>query len=113
MLDGPPPLALTPRRTMKRMNWQHFREGEGHDVLVHPVDAAAAGVSDGDLVDVSSATGSIRVPARVTAAIVAGAVSIGHGRDDANVNSLIDRQDLDELTGMARLSGTPVSITPV
>ena len=111
-LGAPTSLVLTPRRTMKRMNWQHFREGERHDVLVHPVDAAAAGVTDGELVDVTTATGSIRVPVRITDDIVPGAVSIGHGLEAANVNTLIDRHDLDPLTGMARLSGVPVAICP-
>lgn len=112
--DAPrPSLVLTPRRSPKRMNWQHFRDGDRHEALLHPDDAAAAGVADDDLIDVTTSTGSIRVPVRVTDAIVAGAVSIGHGLEHANVNVLIDRHDLDPLTGMARLSGVPVEIARV
>jgi anaerobic selenocysteine-containing dehydrogenase len=110
-LDAPAPLVLTPRRLVKRMNWQLFREGERHDALVHPDDAAEAGVADGDVVDVVSPVGSLRLAVRVSDTVVRGAVSIVHGFADANVNVLVDAHDLDPLTGMARLSGVPVTLT--
>jgi anaerobic selenocysteine-containing dehydrogenase len=108
-----PAMVLTPRRLVRRMNWQRFRDGDANEALVHPADAAAAGLGDGDLVDVSTPTGSVRLRARVTADIVAGAVSIVHGFADANVNVLLDRHRLDPLSGMAHLSGVPVTIRRV
>ena len=41
---------------------------------------------------------------------MAGAVSIQYGWDECNVNRLIDTADLDPLTGMARLSGTAITL---
>jgi anaerobic selenocysteine-containing dehydrogenase len=110
---APRGLMLTPRRLMKRMNCQLFRVGEVNEALVNPTDASRLGLADGDLIDVGTETGSIRLPARVTDSIVAGAVSIVHGFDDANVNALVDRNDLDRLSGMVRLSAVPVTVTAV
>jgi anaerobic selenocysteine-containing dehydrogenase len=112
--DERPGLVLTPRRQPRHMNGQHFRAGDEPAVLLHPLDAAAAGISDGDLVDVLSAAGALRVRAQVTEAIAPGAVSVPHGWGGANVNQLISaRELLDPLTGMPRLSGTPVSVRAV
>jgi len=109
-LPAPAPLVLIPRRPTRRMNTQHYRDGDRPEVLVHPDDAADAGIADGDIAEVVSAQGSLQLPARVTTAVVRGAVSIQHGWKDVNVNELIDRDDLDPLTGMPHLSGTAVSI---
>jgi anaerobic selenocysteine-containing dehydrogenase len=95
------------------MNAQHYRDGDQPEALLHPQDAASAGVGDGEMVEVSSSTGSLRLPARVTTAIGAGAVSIQHGWANCNVNLLIDAHDLDPLTGMAHLSGTAVTVRPL
>ena len=106
-------LVLTPRRLVKRMNWQRFRDGEVNEAIVHPSDADRLALVDGDLVDVATATGSIRLPVKVTTAIVAGSVSVVHGFEDSNVNAILDRQALDPLSGMAQLSAVPVSLTRV
>ena len=107
---APPPLALVPRRTAKRMNSQALSGHEPHEALLHPVDAAAAGVADGDEIELQSLVGAVRLAARVTSAIAPGAVSVQHGRSASNVNHLIDRNDLDLLTGMPRMSGTAVTV---
>jgi anaerobic selenocysteine-containing dehydrogenase len=109
----PAPLVITPRRPIRRMNAQHYRDGDVPEALLHPQDAAAAGVVDGELVEVSSSTGSLRLRARVTTAIATGAVSIQHGWAESNVNRLIDSHDLDPLTGMPHLSGTAVTVRPL
>ena len=80
-------------------------------MLVHPEDAALAGIADGDVVEVTSAAGSLRLVATVTDAIRPGAVSIAHGWADVNVNALIDSETVDPLTGMPVMSGTPVTIS--
>jgi formylmethanofuran dehydrogenase subunit D len=112
-VTAPAALVVTPRRPTKRMNAQHYRDGDHPDALLHPDDAAAAGVVDGDMVEVSSRTGNIRLAARVTTAIAPGAISIQHGWLECNVNKLIDAHDLDPHTGMAHLSGTSVSVRPI
>jgi anaerobic selenocysteine-containing dehydrogenase len=104
------PLVLIPRRVVRRMNWQRFRDGDVPDALLNPLDATAAGISDGDRVEVSTAVGSLTLLARVTNAVVPGAVSIVHGFEDANVNAILDRHALDPLSGMAHLSAVPVEI---
>ncbi|MCU1343862.1 MAG: molybdopterin oxidoreductase [Acidimicrobiia bacterium] len=113
-LPEPPPLVLIPRRQNRKMNARLFRvDGERPELLLHPSDAALAGVIDGAMVDVSSNTGTLRLVARVTDTIGAGAASIPHGWIDTNVNELISASDLDLLSGMPRLSGTAISVRPV
>ena len=60
------------------------------DVWVHPSDAAARGIADGQRVRVFNARGATELPVRVTDRIAPGVVSIkegawfaldGHGRD--------------------------------
>jgi formate dehydrogenase len=48
-------------------------------VEIHPDDALAAGVSDGDLVSVASRTGRIELPARISDAMRRGVVCVPHG----------------------------------
>lgn len=95
---------------------------------VHPDDAAAAGIAEGDLVRITSATGSIEVPATLTDAIVPGAIAVPHGwghdrgagwrvagvRPGVNVNLLAstELEDIEPLAGMTLLDGIPVRIEP-
>jgi anaerobic selenocysteine-containing dehydrogenase len=111
-LEPPAPLVLTPRRQPKRFNGRAIRQGDEPEVLLHPKDAADAGVVDGDLVEVSSDAGSLHVRARVTDATRAGTASIAHGWADCNVNVLVSGRLLDPLTGMPRMSGTAVTVRP-
>ena len=85
-LAHPPPgtLALIGRRERRSHNsWMHanpeIRQPDGNRVLVHPADAAARGIGDGDVVEVAGPGGSIRLPATVTDEVAAGVVCIPHG----------------------------------
>jgi len=111
-MSDPPALTLIPRRMPKRFNGRELGD-DPPAVLVHPDDARAAGIADGDVVAVASETGELRIAARVTDTIAPGAVSLSHGWADANVNVLISSHDLDPLTGMPRSSGTAVSLRPL
>jgi anaerobic selenocysteine-containing dehydrogenase len=111
-LEAPAPLVLTPRRQPKRFNGRTIRAGDRAEVLLHPQDAAGAGVADGDLVEVSSEAGVLVLRARVTDSTRPGAASIAHGWPDCNVNTLVSSRVLDPLTGMPRMSGTAVSVRP-
>ncbi len=109
--DASATLVLTPRRQLRRENTRAYRDGERMEAWLNPVDAARRGLNDGDMVVVRSSTGQLTVAARVTSDVVAGAVAIPHGWGESNVNRLIDADTLDSLTGMPRLSGTPVEVS--
>lgn len=112
-MGEPSGLILIPRRQPRRLNGTTVRGGDAPEILLHPTDAEAAGVVDGGVVDVTSATGSLRLRAHVTDATRVGAASIPHGWPECNVNRLISGHDLDPLTGMPRQSGTPIEVRPV
>jgi len=81
-------------------------------VIVHPDDAAATAVVDGDAVVVRSPRGELEGVAKVDASVRVGTVSVPHGHQGANVNRLTCDQDIDATTGMAHYSGLPVSLHP-
>ena len=124
-------LVLIGRRELRSNNsWMHNSErlmgGKNRcTVMMHPQDAAARGLNDGDDVDVTSSTGRIQVPLEVTAGVMVGVVSIphgfGHGRPGtrlrvaaehagASINDVTDAGRMDALTGNASFSGTPVEV---
>ncbi len=95
-------------------------------VYVHPADAARLGLGEGDIADIQSATGAIRLPVRLLDELMPGTVSVPHGWGHqharglavasrlagANVNLLAsDGPDsVEPLSGMAHLSGIPVTL---
>jgi anaerobic selenocysteine-containing dehydrogenase len=111
-LAPPPPLCLVPRRQKRHLNSQLMFLGDAAEVLLHPDDAASAGVADGEAVIVRSASGELTGTARVDRGMRRGAVSVPHGHSGANVNLLTSHQEADPLTGMALYSGVQVSVHP-
>jgi len=111
-LREPAQLVLVPRRQMCRLNAQLEFLGEVAEIVVHPDDAAAAGVSDNQRLIVRSEHGELTGVARVDASVRRGAVSVPHGHASANVNLLTSKDDIDLVTGMTRYSGIPVSLHP-
>ena len=97
---------------MRRLNAQLDFLGETAEIVVHPDDAAAAGVSNGQRLIVRSEHGELTGVARVDASVRRGAVSVPHGHAGANVNLLTSKDDIDLVTGMTRYSGVPVSLHP-
>jgi anaerobic selenocysteine-containing dehydrogenase len=92
---------------------------------LHPDDAAALGLADGDLACVTSRAGAVDVPVEVTDAIMPGVVSIPHGwghdavgsrlsvasaHAGVNSNLLGDERVVEPLSGNAVLNGIPVQI---
>lgn len=112
-LRPPPPLVLTPRRQVKKLNAALDFLGEPVDVLVHPDDAVAVGVVDGAPVVVRTERGELTGVAKVDPSIRRGVVSVPHGHHAANVNALTDKDVVDPLTGMVRYSGVPVTLAPL
>lgn len=69
---------------------------------INPADAKKRGIKHGDMVEVSSPRGSIRVIANVTDTLLAGVVHILHEwYGDGNVNVLASDQYLDPVSGFA------------
>ncbi len=69
-------------------------------VDINPTDAKPRGIKSGDMVKISSPRSSIKMKAKVTNTILAGVVSIPHQwSGEANVNTLVDRQNLDPISG--------------
>ncbi|MGE0455218.1 MAG: molybdopterin-dependent oxidoreductase [Vicinamibacteria bacterium] len=129
--DGP--LLLIGRRELRSNNsWMHNSERlvKGPDrctLMMHPEDAAARGLTDGQPVAVSSRVGSVQVPLEITDDVRAGVVCLPHGygharpgvrlavasrHAGASQNDLTDDQRVDLLGGTAAFSGTPVLVAP-
>ncbi|MDB6101285.1 MAG: molybdopterin oxidoreductase [Gammaproteobacteria bacterium] len=111
--SSPKSLSLIPRRQRRHLNAQFLFLGSPADVLLHPTDAASAGIVDGQQVIVRSARGEIVGTAHLDMTIRPGVVSVPHGHEHANVNYLTNTQDVDLLTGMARYSGIQVTVHPI
>ncbi|MEO7430413.1 MAG: molybdopterin oxidoreductase family protein, partial [Acidimicrobiales bacterium] len=127
------PFVLVGRRHVRSNNsWMHnvsvLVKGKPRCTMhLHPDDAAALGLADGDPAIVRSRVGEVRVPVEVTDAIRPGVVSIPHGwghdlegtrlsvaQEHAGVNSniLADEKLFDPISGNAVLNGIPVTVTP-
>jgi len=127
------PLRLIGLRELRSHNsWMHnapllMRGGRTHALRVHPGDAAAHGLEDGEDARLESKSGTIVVPVKVTDEMTPGAVALPHGwghkggwrlaneSGGANVNVLSSGEpdDLERLAGMAFLNGIPVRVSPV
>ncbi|WP_198541147.1 molybdopterin-containing oxidoreductase family protein [Parafrankia soli] len=111
-LTSPAPLVLVPRRQKRHLNSQFTYLGDTAEVLLHPDDAATAGVADAQQLTVRTAHGELTGIAKLDPSIRRGAVSVPHGHQGANVNRLTGKNDIDLITGMAHYSGIPVSVHP-
>src|SRR4051812_27310597 len=127
------PMRLIGLRELRSHNsWMHnspllLRGGRVHAARVNPDDAAACGLADGDPVRISSKSGAIELPVKVTDEMSRGTVAVPHGwghrggwqlangTGGVNVNALASAQpeDLERLAGMAFLNGIPVRLDPV
>ncbi len=127
-------LRLITRRQVKTHNsWTHnddafARPGETNHLYLHPEDGARLGLRDGDVADVRSATGAVRVPVKWLPDLQPGTVALPHGwghqharglraaarTSGVNVNLLAadGPKGADPLSGMAHLTGIPVEVSP-
>ncbi|RMI31403.1 molybdopterin-dependent oxidoreductase [Nocardia stercoris] len=125
-------LKLIGRRHLRSNNsWLHNIPTmvKGRDrctALMHPADAAARGLIDGEPVTVSSEVGAIEVPLEISDEIRPGTISVPHGYGHreagvgwsvaaelpgANVNLLHDNSLTDPFTGTAAVNSTWVSVS--
>lgn len=127
-----PALVLIGRRQLASNNsWLHnaprLTKGPSRcTLLIHPDDAADAGISDGDEAQVRSSVGTVVAPAQLTAEVMRGVVSLphgyGHGREGVgwshaasnpgcSINDLTDDARVDVVSGNAAFSGTAVEVS--
>ena len=66
---------------------------------LHPQDAQRRGVAEGDLIQLSTANGTIRVRAHLTHTGLPGDVYLYHGYREANANDLLPADHLDPYSG--------------
>jgi anaerobic selenocysteine-containing dehydrogenase len=126
-------LVLIGRRQLRSNNsWMHNsrRLMKGADrctAMLHPEDAEARGLADGDAVKVSSRVGAIELPLEVSDEIRKGVLSIPHGfghnrpgvgwsvaaaHGGASVNDITDPAVIDGITGNAAFNAVPVRVEP-
>ena len=124
-------LLLIGRRHVRSNNsWMHnfHRLVKGkprHQLLMHPDDLASRGLSDGQLVRVSSRVGEVQVHAVASLDMMPGVVSLPHGWGHArpgvqmgiareqpgvSANDLTDERELDSVSGNAVLNGVCVEV---
>jgi len=122
-------LLLIGRRSLRSNNsWLHnsYRMVKGKQrclALIHPQDAQARNIQEGESVLVRSRVGQVRIPVSITEDIMPGVISIPHGwghdqegvelktakkYSGVNTNILTDHLFIDELSGNAALNGVPV-----
>ncbi|WP_224371907.1 molybdopterin oxidoreductase family protein [Hyalangium versicolor] len=127
-------LLLIGRRHLRDNNsWMHnvpmLMSGKSRcTLMMHPEDAKALGLAEGDEARVTSRVGEVSVPVNVTDEVMRGVVSLPHGyghrregvrlgvatkHSGVSLNDLTDDQHLDALCGNAAFSGVPVRITRV
>ena len=109
-LGKPKPLCFSSRRQRNKLNGQLDFLGEEANAIIHPADAHLHGISEGQMVRVSSKSGAIELVARLRPTMRRGVISISHGHLNGNVNRLTNKSDIDTLSGMALYSGVPVEI---
>ncbi|MBW2496204.1 MAG: molybdopterin-dependent oxidoreductase [Deltaproteobacteria bacterium] len=129
----PEQLKLITRRHVKTHNsWTHnepsFVAGARHTnyLYMHPEDAKAAGLRHGELADVISEAGAVRVPIALHTELQPGSVALPHGwghqhaprlsvasrTTGVNVNVLARSgpEAVEPLSGMSRLTAIPVEV---
>jgi anaerobic selenocysteine-containing dehydrogenase len=125
---------ITKRQLTTHNSWTHNLEdfvperNRTNHVYMHPHDAAAAGLAEGDVADVSTPTATIRLPVRLLDTLMPGVVAVPHGwghqharglrvanqTEGVNVNLLAadGPTELEPLSGMAHLTGVVVDVRP-
>jgi anaerobic selenocysteine-containing dehydrogenase len=125
-------LVIIGRLQRRTLGWMHnsHRLVKGKDtctLYIHPDDAHRRGVQHGQVVSVSSAAGTIELPAEITDTVMPGVVCMpplwGHTRrgtrlrvanahPGASMNDITNQEVMDELTGNAVVHGVPVKVEP-
>jgi len=127
-------LRLITKRFVKTHNsWTHNADelvgaSDTNYLYIHPDDAKASGLRDGELADVQSQTATVRLPVRLLSDLMPGTVALPHGwghqharglsiasrTRGVNVNLLAadGPEGVERVSGMARLTAIPVEVRP-
>ena len=131
--DGELPLRLIGMRELRSHNsWMHnvpklMKGGRRHALRMHPDDAGARSLDDGELVRIRSHSGEVEVPVLHTDEMTPGVVALPHGwghsggwrvanaAGGVNANQLMDAapESLERLAGMSHLNGVAVEVEAV
>jgi anaerobic selenocysteine-containing dehydrogenase len=132
--EQPDSLRLIGRRHVRQNNsWLHNSKRllKGPDrctLMIHPDDASARGLADGDMASITSRVNSVDIPVEITDDVMPGVVSIphgfGHGRKGVglsvarekpgvSINDLTDTERFDPLSGNAVLNAVSVTVARV
>jgi len=124
-------LVMIGRRHVRSNNsWMHnshrLVKGKRRDqLLMHPDDMAGRNIVDGQLVKVSTASGSLQIAVSASSAMMRGVASLphgfGHDRDGialavagahpgASYNDLASTRAVDAVSGNAALNGIPIRV---
>ena len=106
----------------------HGPMGQTNYAYLHPDDAKSINVKENDILDIESATGTIRLPVKLLAELKSGVIAVPHGWghqgakglsvassiSGANVNILASdgANELETVSGMAHLTGIEVKLRP-
>ena len=123
---------ITKRAVTTHNSWTHNLDrmiAKGRDtnyLYMHPNDAKSHQLKDADTVDVSSKTGTVRLPLKILDELMPGTVALPHGwghqhakglsvaskTKGVNVNILAadGPENLEPISGMAHLTGIPVEV---
>lgn len=120
-------LLIGRRNTRSNNSWLRNLPmlGKGRDLCVleiHPQDAAALGISDGETVELSSDNASLEMPVLLTEDLLPGVVAMPHGfssdgelqqshcQDGENYNRLAAAAVVDRPSATSALNGIPVRV---
>lgn len=124
-------LLIGRRETRSNNSWMHnlpvlAKGKERCTLLIHPQDAARAGLSSGQMARLGNARGSVLAQVELSEAMRPGVVSLPHGwghdlagaqlqvaaqHPGVNMNLLLDEDDRDPVSGTSVLSGVPVRLS--
>jgi anaerobic selenocysteine-containing dehydrogenase len=107
-------LVLTPRREAAWSNSVRYAgAGSEPQVRIHPDDARARDLHDGQAVAVRSQHGEVEMVVRVDGHVRRGVASVTHSRPEPGPGRLTSaRHQVDPLTAMPHASGVAVTISP-
>ncbi|MGF1466724.1 MAG: molybdopterin-dependent oxidoreductase [Sandaracinaceae bacterium] len=117
--DGRRLRLITRRAVTTHNSWTHnlpdFVKGErGTNYLyMHPEDLARIGLSDGDLADVRSDAGAVRVPVRRLADLMPGTVALPHGWGHQRATGLSVASGTRGVNANLLAASGPASVDPV
>ena len=94
-----------------RLPWTRALSPDPH-ADVHPDDAAAAGIADGEWMKIVTPCGEVTVRAHVTRLVRSGDVHMYHDWLQANANDLIDGDYLDPISGFPGYRSSLCKIVP-